>query len=1231
MLNGNTITEGMSWGALARLALMACLALSASACSSCGDDPSGPDKKTDMSMACVDSTECVAEDAGKLCVAGACVACDDDAQCTGDASYGDGASCKEGICEVCAPGTPGCACDEQSACAVGECIAELCVECDRGDLECICRDNGTCKAGNQCGDENLCVACVPGVEGCPCDAGSCGDGLACQADVCVPDTCSPGATDCPCDAGGCASGSDYCSDMNICEECSSDVPGCGCDVGDVCEGNNFCDDQTVCQLCPDTQKPETCGCMDSAECSDGLVCDGDDNVCRAAVECANTDCGNFACDDSLGDAECLSDQCVAGFIFDAATSTCIMPSLATCLDAAGMLTMQGQQCDMAGKACVDTINGPACVTTCEILDCPASNTDCVLGATPTTDSACGACQPGYTLTADATDPTLMTCQLDPLANCSAGDIDSILGECNARFQLCVSDPNGSGGAECGGCKSGRVYDADLNKCVELEVCGNSVCVDGEFCFYPQNGSVPKCQAECADNEAYDEGTNSCISCNVQCNGDSIFPSTIKDAQGNAVCGCSEEVFCAYNTDGTTDRCFQTDCAAGEARTEAGTCSTCALSCGDDPGERARVWPLRDNTGECFCETQQGSYRPYGNSSKPESCDGDDDGWINRTAKSVFDDATANADAAALANFRCQRRIVDRVRLINEYGQRRNVSLCNGKLQDYEPGIFPPDCGPNGANITKVVLFEADDIDDNSRMSLKNTEYPLYGTRKLRAAEVNSMTKACVSLSADYNANGTQDLIEAQPFKKSDLPNPGLSDDEFFFRGLSHFTEIHSAYYQPPVIAGDSGVYVIEERSRCDGDFPLTYPNDKADYYWDQCTRSRRGTFDNLTTPEPGHDFADYHCDTSSSTCPLEWQECMGNPQMCDTVTVKQLFDAGTDGNDSDSLIDHDLCSLKREGKVLPNKYWLGMTHNSQFQCAQLQATTPGPAAPALPEYQLGIDNFLDSMAQASGSPQFVANTCGAIKLCSDPTDTSCNDSEPKIPATSAGLALIGQPHSPQFSCSAKLRPDLSVDQVVFGLVRYIRPEGNPLVTLAFRNGEYIRGCVDESKGVDGEGFSDFCPGYQENPRGVKTAGNSGDYGKLICSCNAGYGGVECEIGCPGQELHAGGPNYLVEDSGVPVQNNTTAEVVYACDPDDFYCLTYPPIEGLFEGGRRGYWMCGDFALTRPADPSANPVQSATTATNDVYELDGKVEKSPILRIELESAGCAAGGSCYKAF
>ena len=159
---------------------------------------------------------------------------------------------------------------------------------------------------------------------------------------------------------------------------------------------------------------------------------------------------------------------------------------------------------------------------------------------------------------------------------------------------------------------------------------------------------------------------------------------------------------------------------------------------------------------------------------------------------------------------------------------------------------------------------------------------------------------------------------------------------------------------------------------------------------------------------------------------------------------------------------------------------------------------------------------------------------------------------------------------------------------------------------------------------------------------VLAAGNPGDAGKLICSCNRFFGGSSCEYTCQKRAyadasvgvstsfLHVGDRDRGYDDA---------IKAEYACGTDDNFCSLHPPVENAgaieFAGGRRGYWMCGEFTLTHTVDSNLadTPVLEATATIDNAtvsYELDGKISTSPIKRELLEQdATCVS--NCYSAF
>lgn len=1079
--------------------------------------------------------------------------------------------------------------DDCTGAAAGfECIGDVCVECDRGALACTCFANGTCEAGVLCGEDELCMECVAGQEDCPCDAGACGDGLACSDnDVCVPDTCSPGALDCPCDAGECSGISDFCNGMDVCKPCTSDIEGCACDVQGECQAGLFCDDDTLCQACPDDDKFEGCVCQNTGECGADLACDEDENVCRPTRSCDEVCLPNQECDESsAGDPVCVLDSCVSGFIWDG--TACVMAAVENC-DGRGGATDKTPECEALGKACVELAQmRTVCVDTCDLIGvtvCDMQNRDCDENARDE-DATCGVCRPGFE------DDGAGGCVQDSVANCAPmGAVGSIADVCATRNQLCVSDGTG---AFCGECiNDGFVFDSASNACVEAATCGGVVCSTNEYCEFPQTGGVPVCTpipGMCGVNDAFNADTNSCVECADMCDAEGAHPVTV-----NGACVCASDYYCAYQYDGSGDRCVTPPaaCMEGQAQTPQGQCQDCQLACNME-GERGRSWVFTSRDGTCVCDTQEGYYIPAGGAGSTVRCDEDGDGWINSTAFDTYKNAFTNGDQAILSNFRCDLRQVDRFTLINEWGQRRHVSLCPTGFVDYAPGERTR-CADNangtpGPAFTRLVLVEPNTLDSDDAIK-SEALIPNYNVvdRQMMAAELNALTKGCVTSLSDYNLNGVQDLVESQ-LVQLDRQVGGTSDESFAFDSMSYFIELHSGRYVPPANAADAGQYIIEERSRCDSDtFALTYTN-QGDY-WRQCERSRRGDYDQTLPSYTGYDFAAWGCDETLGSC-----------------TLQTPVDTGMD-LDGDRVLDHGLCD---QNAALPDTPWRGMNHHSQFQCAQIVTTTDPPESQRekLELYQEGTVN--------SGALQF--NSCSANACV--PGMMGCEE------VTTQGVL---QPSVTQLSCITVNRDDVTSGSVGWVAARYT-PEGS---TPNFTR-PYMLGCVDESFGTNGmDHYSTLCPGYNENPDAVLTAGNPGDSGKLICACNRFFAGANCEIACAERTgdadsslLHVGGGigtgSFI--DMLTPKQRAD-----FGCGPDDGYCSIVPKeaaeiVRPGFSGGRYGYWMCGDTGLTRTLDINGqdtpelvqNPAVPGTG-----YTLSGKVQVVPINRGEGMESGTDA--------
>ena len=130
--------------------------------------------------------------------------------------------------------------------------------------------------------------------------------------------------------------------------------------------------------------------------------------------------------------------------------------------------------------------------------------------------------------------------------------------------------------------------------------------------------------------------------------------------------------------------------------------------------------------------------------------------------------------------------VDRVQLENDAGEKTTVLIGS---------VLP--------------LYEADRNDRQILLDQAITDGTVskYGTtgRSPLASELNGFTKACVSLLADYNANGLDDLSEYQG-------NTTPTGEAKVRQDFSYFMELHRGWYEAPS-SGNIGIYNIREKAR----------------------------------------------------------------------------------------------------------------------------------------------------------------------------------------------------------------------------------------------------------------------------------------------------------------------------------------------------------------------------------------------------------------------------------
>ena len=188
--------------------------------------------------------------------------------------------------------------------------------------------------------------CVPGSEGCACDAGACAAPLVCEADVCVappPPSCGDGSVD----AG------EECDDANDVDSdaCLNNCKAATCGDGVVHARVEACDDGN-------TDDGDGCSALCASEsCGDGVVqaneeCDDanmvDTDACTAT--CKNAKCGDGSV--QMGVEECDDANMVET---DACLATC---KAASCGD--GKVQAGVEECDDGNK-----VDNDGCTSTCK--------------------------------------------------------------------------------------------------------------------------------------------------------------------------------------------------------------------------------------------------------------------------------------------------------------------------------------------------------------------------------------------------------------------------------------------------------------------------------------------------------------------------------------------------------------------------------------------------------------------------------------------------------------------------------------------------------------------------------------------------------------------------------------------------------------------------------------------------------------------------------------------------
>lgn len=523
--------------------------------------------------------------------------------------------------------------------------------------------------------------------------------------------------------------------------------------------------------------------------------------------------------------------------------------------------------------CSDEEAGKA--SSCSVLSCEAEKRVCT---SIDGKATCGNCRDGFAEEDGQCRPARFCVELD----------------CAAQQRTCEEATSGRD-AVCGACRAGYIDKGD-GACV-ADV--NATCDPDS-----PDSILAQCQAEHRECVQGAEGL-------ATCSGACLVGFKLADAQDAAsqcvaVKSCADiqascEGVCVPHEHQDAE-CVENPCAPDEAFIPGAPAAEACVACNFEglTGCTDQHFTRASGADECVCVTQKGY---FWNPNRfpvagPELCDKDGDGWVDKRAADFYTDPGADPTLKQAAN--CNFQVVDRFILKNDIPGNATREVTVAEL--------------TGGSMATVVLQESVRNDDAAHLQAAYGagELPLFNGRALPAAALNSLTKACANVLADFNDNGQRDLTEFQP--------AGLaSDPAGIFNRLSYFMMLADGRFESSADEGAPGRYIITERLR-GGDLALTYAPDAGDF-WQSCARFPDAIYkDANVTKKVGTDFARY------STPP------------------------------SNHLITN-------------ANAWQGMNHNSQFKCVNIVATEPTQEADKGPHV------LLLSGLNAAGGGGYTVNHC----------------------------------------------------------------------------------------------------------------------------------------------------------------------------------------------------------------------------------------------------------------
>ncbi len=678
--------------------------------------------------------------------------------------------------------------------------------------------------------------------------------------------------------------------------------------------------------CPKPVEPGTDGGT-TMDMDSGTSCEGQVGcACQAGV-CQTGEClGNVCVDCRRGEASCVCRS----------NGTC-NPGLRCASDRCETCPAQSQGCACgAGDTCgqgLTCTNGTCTPATCTAgtSSCPCRASDPKCDSTLYCDvmSVCQTCMPdvaGCPCGAGNACGGGLTCDV-PTSRCRAPVTCASLvmsGACKLN-QLCTQSAGADAVCVPNTCEANFKWDTRTSTCV---ACLSANCADEPTCT-SDGGVAAMCALEF--RECVSSGSPPITFCDA-CLPGYALNSTNMRCEPLASCGmatCNATEYCDPNNG--SPRCLPSPCPRGQAL-KGSTCDACNLTC-TALGETGQVWPFATASNQCICATLQGWFRPSGGVGDPKRCDEDNDGWVKEDADSAL-------DPQLRANARCSIRKVDTVALRDELGIDLRVRSCD--VEGLVAAASNPGCAP-----LPLRLLETEQ-NDVPGLANELTRAPAYrfadagvGAGNLLAANaLNSLTKACVALTGDFNNNGLDDIAEVPANFPTIMPARAADRDRL--EEFAYFVELYTSFYVAPADGGSLGTLVIQENPRCrsgsSADFPLQYPYSDggwlalgspgrydervADSYWRNCSRRRDPAFNPV---QPGFDFAKWSCAVDGGLA------CTFVPPP-HRMLVAPLDPA------IDLLRNHGVC------EVVPSRpadgQWRGMNHHSQFKCVNVVSGAP---------------------------------------------------------------------------------------------------------------------------------------------------------------------------------------------------------------------------------------------------------------------------------------------------